>query len=474
MTSWLPDLEGRSGPLYSRIADSIAAAIDSGALRHGDKLPPQRNLAFDIKVTIGTVSRAYALARERGLVTGEIGRGTYVCTPASSDSAGLSAPINTGQTKGVPDRAASAEPVIRLDSTAAPDVGQASIIDRHLRSIAQECPSELVDYIRAIPPSWEEAGSVWLSGENWRPDPGDVVPTLGVHAAAMAIIAAVTAPGDRIAMEELSYASIARAATVIGRRVATVAADSDGFDPAEFESVCAQQHPRLAFLSTSTANPTGITLSASRRAAIAEIASRHNVWLIDDLIYDSLSHQPIPPLASFAPEKTFTLGGLSKSVASGVRSGWAACPPHMAERVLVAQKLITGGKPFMIAELAARLVLSGDAEQIRDRVRDDVAERVRLADAIFPEYNLAANPYFSFLWLELPEPWRSSEFRHAAARAGVLIDDEDEFKTARLNKTFYRFRLGLTQPPDHRTLKQGLAVLRRIIDSGATAHDSYA
>ncbi len=78
MTNWLPDMSQGSGPLYVRLAERIEEAIASGTLPTGTKLPPQRDLAFDIGVTIGTVGRAYALVRERGLVSGEVGRGTFV------------------------------------------------------------------------------------------------------------------------------------------------------------------------------------------------------------------------------------------------------------------------------------------------------------------------------------------------------------------------------------------------------------
>ena len=78
MTNWLPDLSQGTGPLYLRLADQIERDIGSGKLPAGDKLPPQRNLAYDVGVTIGTVTRGYAVARERGLVSGEVGRGTYV------------------------------------------------------------------------------------------------------------------------------------------------------------------------------------------------------------------------------------------------------------------------------------------------------------------------------------------------------------------------------------------------------------
>lgn len=78
MTNWLPDITEGDGPIYLRLADSIEGAISDGTLQAGSKLPPQRNLAYDLGVTIGTISRAYALIHERGLVSGEVGRGTYV------------------------------------------------------------------------------------------------------------------------------------------------------------------------------------------------------------------------------------------------------------------------------------------------------------------------------------------------------------------------------------------------------------
>ena len=62
MTNWLPDLTTGSGPLYQRIADSIESDIDRGVIAAGEKLPPQRDLAYDIGTTVGTIGRAYQSA----------------------------------------------------------------------------------------------------------------------------------------------------------------------------------------------------------------------------------------------------------------------------------------------------------------------------------------------------------------------------------------------------------------------------
>ncbi|HEY7387966.1 MAG TPA: GntR family transcriptional regulator, partial [Bryobacteraceae bacterium] len=80
---WKPDIEHREGPPAQRIVEALAEAVNDGRLPVGAQLPPHRDLAESLGVAVGTVSRAYALARERGLITGTVGRGTFVA--AASD-----------------------------------------------------------------------------------------------------------------------------------------------------------------------------------------------------------------------------------------------------------------------------------------------------------------------------------------------------------------------------------------------------
>src|SRR5690348_3384564 len=78
MTIWLPKLEQRSGPLYLAIADQLARDLAAGRIKPGDRLPTHRELAWKLGVTVGTVTRAYAEAERRGLIAGEVGRGTFI------------------------------------------------------------------------------------------------------------------------------------------------------------------------------------------------------------------------------------------------------------------------------------------------------------------------------------------------------------------------------------------------------------
>src|SRR4051794_30565120 len=199
MTSWLPDLSHGSGPLYVRLAERIEESIADGTLPAGAKLPPQRDLAYDIGVTIGTIGRAYALVRERGLVSGEVGRGTFVLGRGSNQD--IAAPTVPGIAVGT--RSPSLPGRLRMDSTSAPAVDQGEAIERITSQIFRAFTDEVVDYTRVWAASWQEAGSRWLKSGGWRPDPDSIVSAVGAHAAVLAVIAATTAPGDKVAYEEL-------------------------------------------------------------------------------------------------------------------------------------------------------------------------------------------------------------------------------------------------------------------------------
>ncbi|MBD8890353.1 PLP-dependent aminotransferase family protein [Roseibium litorale] len=500
MTNWLPELPAGKGPMYARLAHQIAEDIMTGTLPSGAKLPPQRDLAYDLGVTVGTVGRAYAIVRERGLVSGEVGRGTFVLGSAPAQENGQAAfPEQASETASQPRRnvftpavawteAAMTAPdpgfgstraavppadAMRLDSTSAPEVGQAEIIGLILSDITRESPHEIASYTRSVSDDWREAGRRWLSRSNWSPDANTIVPANGAQAAIMAILAATTSPGDRVAFEELTYSSIARGAALSGRQPVTVARDEQGPVPEDLERVCSQKHPRVLFVMPTIHNPTLSTMGEARRKDIVTIARQHNLWLVEDEVYGSLRNTDLTPVAALAPERTFHVGSLSKSVTAGVRGGWVSAPTSHAQRIYTAHKMLSGGIAYLLAELSSRLILSGAAATLRARILDEITARHAIACACLDGHDFISAPDTPFLWLKLPEPWMSSTFKAAANSAGVLIDDEDEFKTGRSGKVYHRVRIGFSNPRNREETRQGLTVLRQLLDNPATGYDSF-
>ena len=178
------------------------------------------------------------------------------------------------------------------------------------------------------PPHWREAGARWLAADGWAPDPQCVVPTIGVHAAVMAVIAAMTAPGDKIAFEQLTYSSIARSANLIGRRSIVVGMRRAGADPGGFRAALRAAAPEARLPHPVAAQPDAD--DHADEPPPRDRRHRAQAQCLADRGFDlrrAARRAADADLAQLAPERTFHVGGLSKTVAAGVRGGWVACPP---------------------------------------------------------------------------------------------------------------------------------------------------
>ncbi|MCP1199454.1 PLP-dependent aminotransferase family protein [Notoacmeibacter sp. MSK16QG-6] len=476
MTDWVPELKDSRQPIYLRLADAIEEAIVSDELPPGSKLPPQRNLAFDLGVTLGTVTRAYQTARERGLLTGEVGRGTFVRNGNGGDDNDLKSnhePIFSMLGRGFTDEASQKGPLI-FSSTSAPNVGQMGLIRPVLERVMAKDEHRSIDYVRRLPRSWSEAGAKWLAVGDWEPDPFSTFATHGADPAILAAMATVAAPGERIVMETPTYKCAAQAIGLIGRIPIVGECDEEGLRPDEFERLCARQHPRAVFLMPAAQNPTHARMSEDRRRDIVDIARRHNVWIIEDNVYGSLLTDHLTPLAALAPERTFHLSSLSKSVGAGLRGGWMTCPPGQAPRAASAHKVLAGPKSFLLAQLSAELVLSGAADEIREQVRHELAARHQLICKYFDGFEFASNPHLPFVWLKLPEQWSSASFVRAAEAHGLRIDGEDEYKPVRSETQLHRVRIGTSAVPTRENVEHGLSLLAGLLLHGAAAYETFA
>src|SRR5215208_7118668 len=94
MTMWLPKFEGRRGPVYRAIADASDGDVQNGTLRAGARLPPHRDLADHLGVTVTTITRAYTEAARRGLTSGYVGRGTFIRGSEPDERANESTPFD--------------------------------------------------------------------------------------------------------------------------------------------------------------------------------------------------------------------------------------------------------------------------------------------------------------------------------------------------------------------------------------------
>ena len=147
-------------------------------------------------------------------------------------------------------------------------------------------------------------------------------------------------PGDRVLVEEPSYLAALQAFALAGAVVVPVACDGDGLDPDAVAAAAAEHGARLLYTIPTFHNPTGRTLPLERRRALAAIAERHGLWLIEDDPYGELRYrgEPLPSLATMAEDRTLALSTLSKVAAPGCGSAGCGRLRRCAGALVVAKQ----------------------------------------------------------------------------------------------------------------------------------------
>ena len=451
MTSWLPDLGVHRGPRYRAIAEALAEDVRRGALPAGARLPTHRDLAWRLKVTVGTVSRAYAEAERRGLISGEVGRGTFVRAAAAPAPLRLHA-------------AALDEDFVDLGVQRPRAGSEAALLAEALAQLAGAPElAQLMEYQpHAGRPAEREAGALWIErSSGLAAAPGQVVVTASGQHAMAAILAAVAEPGDSLAVEALTYPGIRAVAGLFHLKTVPIALDEQGLVPEALAAACRAGRVRALYTLPTLHNPTTAILPLERRRALAELAMRHDLLLIEDDVYGFLRERPLPPLASLAPDHAFYVTSTSKSFVPGLRIGYARCPPALVERVSAALRALTYTAPPLMARIASRWIEDGSADRLVAEKRAETARRQALACRLLARWRYRSEPGAAHLWLSLPEPWHGEEFAAAAERSGVGVTPAAAFAVGRQVPNAVRLCIGT--PPTLAALERGLTRLEALL-----------
>jgi DNA-binding transcriptional MocR family regulator len=413
MTSWKPRLPAGSEPKYQALLDILQSDVDTGVLPEGARLPPQRELANQLGIAIGTVSRAYALAERRGIVSGEVGRGTFVRRRALREAADDVAhpnliDLSRGRLVRDPNDAGLARTLERLARDA--DVNQMIELYQPPAGMARH----------------RAAGAAWVRSTGLSVDPDRVVITNGAQHAAAVVLASITRPGDLILCEEVTYPGIVALASLLHLTLRGLPMDADGLRPDGLEAACRSGSPRALFCMSTLQNPTGRTMPAIRRQEIGRLAAAYDLPILEDDVNGFLPADPIPPIASFAPGHTFYITGTSKSLAPGLRIGYVIPPANRVQQVASIIEATTWFTAPLSAEVATQWIESGEAQGIATWKRAETAARHALAVSILGQW-LPPSPVSFHLWLPLPEPWRAELFVSQARARGVVVNSAEEF-----------------------------------------------
>lgn len=420
-TIWKPDLAAYPGPKYLALSRALREAIRSGELAEGAQLPTVRDLAWVLGVTPGTVSRAYALATQEGLLAATVGRGTFVA--ARAPRLGPTQPLLLERE---PDQVNGR---IDLRAPRLPDVGQPQALAAALDRIRPQIGEDWIDYPtqRGELPL-RRAVCDWLSDRDLGPvGPDDIALTAGGQNA-ISLILLCCLRGDRpvVLTEELAYPGFRHAARLARAEVVGVETDDQGLIPEALEAACRRHGAQVLCLTTEAQNPTTARLTPERRARIVAIARHFDLQIIEDDCY-TLSESEWPALRAFAPERVWHVGSLSKSVSAALRFGYIVCPTEMGETGRLTAQHAFFALPKPVADICLHLFESGDAREIRRKVGEDLSRRIRLTVNRLGRFDLAWQPGLRFAFLRLPLGWRASTFTRMAEGEGVLIRSADEY-----------------------------------------------
>jgi DNA-binding transcriptional MocR family regulator len=454
METWTPDLTESSGPTYRAIAEALSGDIDSGRLSPGDRLPTHRDLARELGVTVGTVSRAYAEAERRGLVQGEVGRGTFVRGGEESVAAFLS---NKGQT-GVVDLSQSIPAVATTEE-------ERQVLTGAFRALARR--ADLAELSGFPPPAGSrrhrEAGAACVARLGLDVPASRVLVTAGGQHAMAVTFATLTQPGDVILTEELTYPGMKGLANLLNLRLRGLAMDDDGLRPEAFERACREEEVRALYTIPTLQNPTSRVVPESRRVEITRIAEEHDVALVEDDVYGFLEADHPSPLALLAPERSYFFTSTAKVIAPGLRVGYLVAPEPLVDRLAAAIWATTGMAPVHSSEVVASWVESGDLDRFIGWRRDESARRNELAREVLSSARLDGHAHGFHVWMHLPEPWRGDDFVVHARRRGVAVTAGDVFVVGRQDAP-HAVRVSLMSEPDFERLEGALRILAEILE----------
>ncbi|MGW6058154.1 aminotransferase-like domain-containing protein [Streptomyces sp. NPDC055189] len=295
----------------------------------------------------------------------------------------------------------------------APDLFDKEGIAAAFRAVLTEQPERALQYSTTEgEPTLRTAIAERFSARGLATGVDDLLVTTGSQQALSLLATALIEPGETILVENPCYLAALQAFGFAGAQVIAVPGDEAGIDPDALDELVARHRPKLLYTVPTFQNPTGRTMPADRRAAIAGIAARRGLWIVEDDPYGELRFEGerAPWIASYpgAEDRTILLGSFSKVMAPGLRLGWLRAPAALLRACAIAKQAADLHTPTVNQLAAARYLADNDLDAHLARVTGAYRERrdamlSGLADALPPGSSWIRPEGGMFVWATLPE-----------------------------------------------------------------------
>jgi 2-aminoadipate transaminase len=443
-------------PIYRQLADGIGSLIKRHVLRPGDKLPPTRELAGQLGLNRTTVSAAYAALDELGLISGKVGRGSFVAERHPVVTAETSHELTEDLPNGVSfvsSRPAAIDfPLeqFRRFTKEVADSPEAAMI-LQLGSALGYAP--LRRYLL------DEAIATGVAG------PGDdLIITNGCQQALDLIAHVFTAPDTCIAVEDPVYHGMLRAFARSGADMFGVPVDDAGMDLFALEAILERHRPKLVAITPSFQNPTGATLSLNRRQRVVALAERFDCTVVEIDVYSPLRYvgEALPTLKELSRAgNVLLLRSYSKVCFPGLRVGWAIGPGTLIARLAEAKEISDLHSDQLSQAVLLRFAQSGELDRHLLRTREIGKQRL---EAVLDACERCLPPGASWmrpeggmsLWVELPPPLTADVLLSKVQARGVEFLPGRHFAVRDSHGRGLRISFGGLSPAE---IRRGIQIL---------------
>lgn len=277
-------------------------------------------------------------------------------------------------------------------------------------------------------PSLRQAIAHRLSRRGLTTGPDELLITSGSQQALTLVATTLLDPGDVVLVEQPSYLAALQCFQLTGARLVPIPGDEQGIDPGALDELVRRERPTALYLVPSFQNPTGRTVPADRRTAIAELATRHGFWIIEDNPYGELrySGDALPDLAVHAPGHVLSLGSFSKIMAPGLRLGWMRTPADVRKPMVIAKQAAdlhtsTVTQAAVVEYLHTR-DLDAHITRIREVYRDRRDAMLAALPGVLPPGSTWTTPDGGmFVWVRLPDGHDATRLLPRALDEGVAF-----------------------------------------------------
>jgi DNA-binding transcriptional MocR family regulator len=342
------------------------------------------------------------------------------------------------------------------------------VVGAVLRDLAGDAPSVISAVWPELLVRHQRVGATWMKRYGLDVDPQRVLISTGFQPALWALVSSMCAAGDVILADQLTTPGFLNLCGSLKVRVAGVAGDFDGMSPAAFERAIKERKPKAVYLTPTIHTPTAITMPESRRREIAAVAAANDLCIIEDddstPLVNAAGHAP-PTFAHIAPDRTFLVSDVSRSLGLGVRLCFVLAPAERVGDISAAMTGTTWMPAPLIAELAARLIDGEGADEIIRERRAELKIRHAMAKRILPDVAITQHDAGHHLWLRLPDEWRSESFAAEAERRGVSLNSAASFAVNRAMSPS-AVRLCIGAPAKREDLERALRTLIEQVAEG--------